>query len=339
MSVIHAYAAQSPGAALQPFEYDPGPLADNQVEVAVTHCGICHSDLSMIDNEWGMTAYPLVPGHEASGVIVAMGSQVKGLKIGQRVGVGWQSGSCMSCPQCMGGDHNLCASSAATIVGHHGGFADRVRCDWQFAVPLPDALKPEDVGPLFCGGVTVFNPMLQYGLLPLHRIGIIGIGGLGHMALQFANKWGCEVTAFTSSESKRDEAMKLGAHNVVNSRDSNAMSQLAGSLDYIISTVNVPLDWQTILGTLAPKGKLLVVGAVLEPIPVPAMSLIMSQRAIGGSPIGSPTTIAKMLDFCARHQIAPQIETFPMSKVNEALDHLRAGKARYRIVLENDFAN
>ncbi|PQO35493.1 NAD(P)-dependent alcohol dehydrogenase [Blastopirellula marina] len=338
MAVIHAYAAKSAGAALEPFEYDPGPLADNQVEVAVTHCGICHSDLSMLENEWGMTAYPLVPGHEASGVIAAMGSQVKGLKIGQRVGVGWQSGSCMACPQCMGGDHNLCPSSAATIVGHHGGFADRVRCDWQFAVPLPDALKPEDVGPLFCGGVTVFNPMLQYGLLPTHRIGVIGIGGLGHMALQFANKWGCEVTAFTSSESKRDEAIKLGAHNVVNSRDSNAMSQLAGSLDYILSTVNVPLDWQTILGALAPKGKLLVVGAVLEPIPVPAMSLIMAERAIGGSPIGSPATIAKMLDFCARHKISPQIETFPMSKVNEALEHLKAGNARYRIVLENDFA-
>ncbi|EAQ82521.1 NADPH-dependent aldehyde reductase Ahr [Blastopirellula marina] len=336
--VIHAYAALSSGAALEPFEYDPGPLLDNQVEVAVTHCGICHSDLSMVENEWGMTAFPLVPGHEASGVVAAIGSQVKGLKIGQRVGVGWQAGSCMSCPQCLGGDHNLCAQSAATIVGRHGGFADRVRCDWQFAIPLPDSLAAADAGPLFCGGVTVFNPMLQYGLLPMHRIGVIGIGGLGHMALQFANKWGCEVTAFTSSDSKREEALQLGAHHVVNSRDSDAMAKLAGSLDYILSTVNVPLDWPVILNALAPKGKLMVVGAVLEPIPIPAMSIIMAQRSVCGSPIGSPTTIAKMLDFSARHKIAPQIETFPMSKVNDALEHLKAGKARYRIVLENDIA-
>ncbi|MCC9607568.1 NAD(P)-dependent alcohol dehydrogenase [Blastopirellula sp. JC732] len=336
--VVHAFAAPSAGAPLEPFEYHAGPLLDNQVEVAVTHCGICHSDWSMIDNEWGMSTYPLVPGHEASGVIVKMGSQVKGLQIGQRVGVGWQSGSCMACPQCMGGDHNLCPSSSATIVGHHGGFADKVRCDWQFAVPLPDSLNAADVGPLFCGGVTVFNPMLQYGVLPTHRIGIIGIGGLGHMALQFANKWGCEVTAFTSSESKREEAMKLGAHHVVNSRDSDAMAKLAGSLDFILSTVNVPLDWPVILSALGPKGKLMMVGAVLEPIPVPAMSLIMAERAIGGSPIGSPATIAKMLEFCARHKIAPQIETFPLSKVNDALAHLKAGKARYRIVLENDIA-
>ncbi|TWT33223.1 NADPH-dependent aldehyde reductase Ahr [Blastopirellula retiformator] len=336
--VVHAYAAPKAGAPLEPFEYDAGPLADNQVEVAVTHCGICHSDLSMIENEWGMSAFPLVPGHEASGAIVKMGSQVKGLKIGQRVGVGWQSGSCMSCSHCLGGDHNLCSDSAATIVGHHGGFADKVRCDWQFVVPLPDALSAADVGPLFCGGVTVFNPMLQYGVLPTHRIGVIGIGGLGHMALQFANKWGCEVTAFTSSDSKREEAKKLGAHNVVNSRDSDAMGKLKGSLDFVLSTVNVSLDWPVILDTLAPKGKLLLVGAVLDPIPVSAMALIMPQRSIGGSPIGSPTTIAKMLDFCARHEISPQIETFPMSKVNDALEHLKAGKARYRIVLENDLA-
>lgn len=333
---IHAFAALGKGAPLQPFDLTPGPLGPEQVEIAVTHCGICHSDLSMIDNEWGMTVFPLVPGHEIAGTIVAVGEQVKGLNIGQRVGVGWNSASCMACRQCLSGDHNLCPSAEGTIVDRHGGFADRVRAHWAFAVPLPDKLESANAGPLFCGGATVFNPIVQFDVRPTDRVGVIGIGGLGHMALQFLNKWGCEVHAFTSSDSKRDEALGLGAHAVVSSRDSDAMKKIARSLDFVISTVNVPLDWAAIIDTLAPKGRLHLVGAVLEPVPVAAFSLIMAQRSVSGSPVGSPATIATMLDFCVRHGIAPVIETFPFSQVNDALEHLRAGKARYRIVLEND---
>lgn len=324
------------GAALEPYEFDPGPLQDEQVEIAVDYCGICHSDLSMIENDWGMTKYPLVPGHEVSGRIVAMGPSAKGLKIGQRVGLGWASGSCMHCPQCLAGDHNMCVTGEATIVGRHGGFANRVRCHWVWAVPLPDAMDATVVGPLFCGGITVFNPLVQFDVRPTHRVGVIGIGGLGHMALQFCAGWGCDVTAFTSSDSKRDEAMKLGANHVVNSRDPAQIGKIAGSLDFVISTVNAPLAWDTILATIAPKGRLHFVGAVLEPIPVGVFSLIMAQRSISGTPAGGPLTTAKMLDFCVRHDIQPIIEKFPMSKINEAFDHLRAGKARYRIVLEND---
>ena len=333
---IHAYAVLAKGEKLQPFEFDPGPLQDEQVEIKVSHCGICHSDLSMIDNEWGMTDYPLVAGHEVVGTISAVGGDVKGVKVGQRVGLGWMSGSCMHCHPCLSGDHNLCVTGEQTIVHRHGGFADRVRCHWVWAVPLPEALDPAKAGPLFCGGITVFNPIVQFGVKPTDRVGVIGIGGLGHMALQFLNKWGCEVYAFTSSDSKREEAKKLGAHHVVNSRDKSQLEKIAGSLDFIICTANATMDWQAIIGTLGPKGRLHFVGAVLEPVPVGVFSLIVGQKSISGSPLGSPETTAKMLDFCARHEIAPVTEFFPMSRVNEALDHLRAGKARYRIVLEND---
>lgn len=335
-NMIKAYATPSKGAPLQPFEFDPGPLGPEQVEIAVTHCGICHSDLSMIENDWGMTVYPLVPGHEAVGRVVGLGSQAKGLNVGQRVGLGWFAGSCMACRPCLSGDHHLCATAEQTIVGRHGGFASRVRAHWAWATPLPESLDLAKVGPLFCGGATVFNPIVAFGVRPTDRVGVIGIGGLGHLAVQFLNKWGCEVHAFTSSDSKRNEALKLGAHHVVNSRDSAAMQRIKGSLDFVISTVNVPLDWTAIIETLGPKGRLHLVGAVLEAIPVAAFSLIMGQKSISGSPVGSPTINSIMLDFCARHKIAPVTEVFPMSRVNDALEHLRQGKARYRIVLEND---
>lgn len=333
---IRAFAAQEPKGELKPFEYDPGALGDEHVEIAVSHCGICHSDLSMLDNDWGMSKYPFVPGHEVVGTVSAVGARVTTVKPGDRVGLGWYSQSCMTCRQCMGGDHNLCPTAEGTIVGRHGGFANKVRAHWGWTVPLPAALDPAKAGPLFCGGLTVFNPFVQNDVRPTHRVGVVGIGGLGHMALQFANKWGCEVTAFSSSAGKTDEAKRLGAHNVVNSKDDAAMAKIAGTLDLILVTVNVPLNWDAYLGALAPKGRLHFVGAVLEPIAVPAMAMIMPQKSLSGSPLGSPVTTEDMLAFCARHAIAPVTETFPMTKVNEALDHVRSGKARYRVVLEND---
>lgn len=331
---IRAWAADAPGAALQPFSYAPGPLGAEEVEIEVEYCGICHSDLSMLDNEWGMTAYPFVPGHEAVGRVVALGAQARGLAIGQRVGIGWNRGSCMHCHPCLGGDQHLCAEVEATIVGRHGGFADRLRAHWAWAIPLPEGLDPAAAGPLFCGGITVFSPLVEHGVRPTDRVGVVGIGGLGHMAVRFLNAWGCEVTAFTSSEGKRDEALALGAHRVVASTDSKAIRQLAGSLDFVLVTANVPLDWNAFIGTLAPKGRLHVVGAVLEPIPVPVFALMMQQRSLSASPTGSPTTMATMLDFCARHGILPQVEHFPLSRVNDAMQHLREGKARYRVVLD-----
>lgn len=331
--MIQAYAALEPKGRLQSFTYEPGPLGNDQVEIEVDNCGICHSDLSMLDNEWGMTQYPLVPGHEVIGRIGAIGSGVHHLQIGQLVGLGWHSGYCQTCECCSSGDNNLCASSESTIIGRHGGFADKVRAAAASVVPLPDAIDPATAGPLFCGGITVFNPLVQYGIRPTDKVAVIGIGGLGHLALKFLNAWGCEVTAFSSSAAKVDEAKAMGAHNVILSTDARAVQKAAGQFDLILSTVNVKLDWNLFLSTLRPKGRLHFVGATLAPLDISVFALLGGQRSVSASPVGSPATIATMLEFAARHGISPEVETFPFSRVNEALDHLRAGKARYRIVL------
>jgi uncharacterized zinc-type alcohol dehydrogenase-like protein len=333
---ITALAAKSPKGKLERFDFEPGPLGDEHVEIAVTHCGICHSDLSMLNNDWGMSAYPFVPGHEVSGTVAAMGPRVKNLKIGQRVGLGWFSGSCMHCRQCMSGDHNLCATGEQTIVGRHGGFANKVRCKAEWCIPIPEGVDPVSAGPLFCGGITVFNPIVQFGVQPTDRVGVVGIGGLGHMALAFLNKWGCEVTAFTSSPAKAAEAVKLGAHRAVTSTDEAELAKIAGQMDFILVTASVTLPWMAYLNALAPKGKLHFVGAVMEPVPVPVFPMIIGQKSVSGSPLGSPATTALMTEFCARHKIRPVCEVFPMSKANEAIAHLHSGKARYRVVLEND---
>jgi uncharacterized zinc-type alcohol dehydrogenase-like protein len=314
----------------------PGSLSPEDVEVAVEHCGLCHSDISVLNNEWGISQYPAILGHEVVGRITAVGAQAKGLQVGQRVGVGWNSGSCMHCRQCMSGNHHLCPEVQPTIVGHRGGFASHIRTHWAWAIPLPEKLNFAEAGPLLCGGVTVFAPLAMHAK-PADRVGIIGIGGLGHMALKFAAAYGCDVTAITSSESKFDEAKRFGANHVVSSKDSAAIKKLAGHFDLLISTVNVPLDWDGMIGALAPNGRLHVVGAVLEPIPVGAFSLIMGQRNVSGSPTGSPVTLETMLDFAARHDVTPQTEHFPMSRINEAFARLKSGKARYRIVLDADF--
>ncbi len=331
--MINAYAAMEAGGEVTPFAYDPGPLGHNDIEIEVEHCGICHSDLSMLDNEWGIANFPLVPGHEVAGTIRTVGKGVSHLQVGQRVGLGWHAGYCMTCPQCMRGDHNLCADAQGTIVNRHGGFADKVRAHAASAVVLPAAIDVQRAGPLFCGGITVFNPLIQFGVQPTDRVAVIGIGGLGHLALQFLNAWGCRVTAFTSSDAKRSEALDLGAHETINSRDPDEVKAAAGQFDLVISTVNVKLDWNTYVETLKPKGRLHFVGAALEPLDLSLFPLLMGQRSVSSSPVGSPGTIARMLDFAARHDIQPVIETFPMDQVNAAMDRLRSGQARYRIVL------
>jgi alcohol/geraniol dehydrogenase (NADP+) len=333
---VQAWVAK---AAKQPMELetvDLGPLGAEDVEVAVEYCGLCHSDVSVLNNEWGLSQYPAILGHEVVGRVAAVGPNAKGLNIGQRVGVGWYSGSCMHCRQCMSGSHHLCPQAQWTIVGHRGGFASHVRSHWAWAIPLPEKLNFAEAGPLLCGGITVFSPLTMYAR-PTDRVGVIGIGGLGHMALKFAAAYGCDVTAFTSGASKFDDAKGFGANHALTTSDSAAIKKLAGSFDLLISTVNVKLDWDALIGTLAPNGRLHVVGAVLEPIPVAAFSLIAQQRSVSGSPSGPPAGIGTMLDFAARHNIAPQTEHFPMSDIHEAFARLDSGNARYRIVLDADF--
>jgi uncharacterized zinc-type alcohol dehydrogenase-like protein len=333
--MIKAYAVHEAGGKLKSFEYEPGELGEDHVEIDVEYCGICHSDLSMIQNEWGMSQYPLVPGHEAVGTIAAIGSAVKKLKVGQRVGLGWYSDSCMHCEWCLSGDQNLCLDAIGTIVGRYGAFANKVRGHQNWVVPLPEGMNAETAGPLFCGGITVFNPIVQLDVQPTDKVGVIGIGGLGHMALGFLSAWGCEVTAFSNSPEKEEEARKMGANHFINSRDTEAISAAANSFDLIISTVAVDLDWNSYVAALRPRGKLHFVGVVPNPISTPVFPLIMAQRSITASPLGSPTTTAKMLDFAARHNIQPITETYSFDQINEAMERLNSGKARYRIVLKH----
>jgi len=329
------FAATEAGGKLKEFQYDLGPLGDHQVDVKVVYCGICYSDISMLDNHWGFTTFPFVPGHEVIGTVEAMGSHVKGFSIGQRVGVGWSSGSCGICECCMTGNHNLCASNIPTVLGPFGGFSERVRAQAEWVLPIPSSMDPSAAGPLLCGGITVFNPLLEFDVKPTHRVGVIGIGGLGHMALRFLNAWGCEVTAFSHNPGKEADAKHFGAHHFVNLEDSAAITSLANSFDFILSTVNCPLDWNAYVAALRPKGKLIFVGIVLEPIQLGVFSLGLGQKTVSASPTGSPANMATMLNFAARHNILPKTESFKIERVNEAIEKLRQGKVRYRAVLKN----
>jgi len=333
--MIKAYAAQEPGGKIEKFEYDPGELAADGVEIEVESCGICHSDLSMLNNDWGMTAYPFVGGHEVVGTVREAGNAVRHLKAGQRVGLGWHAGYCLTCDACMDGDHNLCRQSQPTIVSHHGGFGDRVRAQAASVIPLPSSMDGKKAGPLFCGGITIFNPLVQYNIQPTSRVAVIGIGGLGHLALKFCQAWGCHVTAMTSTDAKKKEALSMGAHDTLNSKDPDELKAAAGSFDIIISTVNVNLDWNPFVSTLRPKGRFHQVGALLEPFEVDYIPFLFGQLSFSGSPVGSPATLRKMVEFAARHGIEAETEHFPFSEINEAFAHLEDGKARYRIVLDN----
>ena len=290
--------------------------------------------MSMMNNEWGLTQYPIVPGHEIVGEVLGVGSSVKNIKVGDNVGIGWLSSSCMSCSECMSGDHNLCASGEGTIIGRHGGFSEYVRSHWSWAIPIPDGMDLSKTGPLLCGGITVFSPMYLSNIKPTDSVGVIGIGGLGHLAIKFLKHWGCEVIAFSSNSSKEAEILEMGASKVINSKDSKQLEMVSGKLKFILNTTNVSLDWNSYLSALSPKGKLHTVGAVLEPMEIPAFSLIMGDKSVGGSPIGSPELIRLMLEFCKRHNIYPDVEEFPMNMANEAVEHLKEGKARYRVVLK-----
>ena len=335
---VHAYAADEARGEFKPFDYDLGELQPDQVEIDVDYCGICHSDLSMLDNEWGMTQYPFVGGHEVAGKVAAVGEHVPDgrIKIGDTIGLGWYSRSCMYCRSCLHGDHNLCLNEPeGTIVGRHGGFADKVRCHWAWSTKLPEGVDPKSAGPLFCGGITVFNPIIQNHISPLSRVGVIGIGGLGHMALMFLKAWGCEVTAFSTSPDKEQEAKDLGAHYFVNVKEDGALGKLAGKFDLILNTAAASLDWDAYVATLAPKGVLHTVGVVGGTFGVEQVfPMIQMQRSLAASPLGSPATTSDMMEFCARHRIAPVIETYKMSDINDAFEKLRHGSPRYRLVLE-----
>ncbi len=335
MAQIQGLAAHAAGAELLPFHYDPGKLGSQEVEIAITHCGICHSDLHLISNDWGISHYPFIPGHEVIGAVSAVGSEVRGLEVGQRVGLGWQSNSCGVCEWCLRGLENLCPDAEGTCVHRHGGYADRVRANARFVIPIPEVLSSEQTAPLLCGGITVYSPMRTHGINPSSRVGIVGIGGLGHIALQFARVFGARVTAFSTSAAKEKEARALGADDFVNSRESKAMKEIAGSLDFILNTANADQDWGTYLQALRPTGTLCFVGVPPSPVSVHAFPLISGMRTMSGNPTGSPYGLREMLDVAARHGVKASTELFPMAKANEAIEKVKKNKVRYRAVLKN----
>mmetsp|Transcript_11716 Transcript_11716/g.13470 ORF Transcript_11716/g.13470 Transcript_11716/m.13470 type:complete len:338 (+) Transcript_11716:174-1187(+) len=334
-TTVEAYAINEAGLDFKKISYELGELEFDDVDIEIKHCGICHSDLSMAKNEWGMTQFPYVPGHEAVGIVKAVGSGVSHLKVGDKAGVGWHAGYCNTCSQCTGGDHNLCTSAQGTMLGgKHGAFGTMLRAKGVSAIKIPDAMELADIGPLFCGGITVFNPLVQYAVSPLAKVGVIGIGGLGHIAVQFLNAWGCHVTAFTGKTEDIESLKALGVHEVVNSRKPEELKAHVGEFDMIMSTVNVGLDWNSYISCLKPKGRLHVLGAVPTPLDVQVFPMLLGQKSVSSSPVGSPANIRKMLDFCLRHNIKPVTEHFPIENVREAMEHLEAGKAKFRIVLD-----
>ncbi|MBS1820600.1 MAG: NAD(P)-dependent alcohol dehydrogenase [Acidobacteria bacterium] len=335
MSEIQGLAVHAAGAQLLPYKFDPGDLQPNEVEIRISHCGVCHSDIHLIDNDWGVSKYPFIPGHEIVGTVIAVGGDVRSLSVGQRVGVGWQADSCGICEWCRQGDEHLCAQSQPTCIGRNGGYADKVRVSSRFAIPVPGVLESENVAPLLCGGITVYSPLRNHGVRPSSRVGVIGIGGLGHMGIQFARAFGAEVTAFSTSKDKEKEAKELGAHHFVNTRDTGALKKVAGSFDFLLSTVSADQDWNAYLTALRPKGTLCVVGVPPSGIQVQAFPLIAGQRAISGSPTGSPRDLHEMLDVAARHNVKAITERFAMAKANDAVARVKKNQVRYRAVLAN----
>jgi uncharacterized zinc-type alcohol dehydrogenase-like protein len=332
MTTVSAFAARAAKESLVPFTYEPEALGPHGVEIQISHCGVCHSDLHLIDNDWASSTYPMVPGHEIVGTVTAVGAESR-LEKGQRVGVGWQRSSCHECDLCKAGSENLCQRQEATCVGHMGGFADRIRTDGRFAFPLPASLDAAAAAPLLCGGVTVFAPIRRWGVRAGAEVGVIGIGGLGHLALRFLKAMGCRTTAFTSSPDKRAEAARLGADEAVSSTAPRELRAQANRFDFLLCTAPARLDWIAYLQTLKPNGVLCLVGAPPGLMQIQAGLLLSAQRVVCGSDIGSPGAIREMLAFAAEHGIGAEVETAPMADVNQAVQRVRENRVRYRMVL------
>jgi uncharacterized zinc-type alcohol dehydrogenase-like protein len=326
---IRAFAAIAKGRDLQPFVYEPGPLGPSDVEIAVQYCGVSYTDVENLDDRSGVTVYPFVPGHEVVGTIRSVGTEVDASREGQRVGVGWQSGSCMECEWCIRGEEHFCPLQRATCHRNHGGFAELVRVDDRFAFEIPGSLSSAGAAPLLCAGLTVYAPLAKLIRAPRTSVGIVGIGGLGHLALEFASAMACRVTAFSTTSSKEEDARRFGAHEFFARADHGT----AGSLDAILVTVPVDLEWDEYLRLLRPGGTLHFVGVVPGEVSLRVRSLMRGGQSIGASNIGSRASMREMLAFAAEHGIEAEAEVAPLEAVNEALRRVRAGDVRYRMVL------
>lgn len=330
-NTIRALAQLQPGALLEAITL-PEPEAPRgfEVEVEVAHCSVCHSDVHLLDGDWGAQARPLIPGHEIVGTVVRRGESAPHA-VGALVGIGWQAGACGSCPACTSQRAHLCTGGKLrTCVGRTGGFASRVQVDGRFAFAIPEAIDPSTAAPLLCAGLTVFSPLQRLGAGPGVRVGVIGLGGLGHMAVRFARALGAEVLAFDPDGSKRGLALDLGASDLLGVQGDLPRN----AVDLLLVTTHANLPWDAWMKVLDLEGTLCLVGVPSEALRLGVDPLLDEQKRVTGSVIGSPDSMHKMLDLAARDGIAPITESMPMRRANEAVARVRDGKARLRVVLD-----
>ncbi|KAJ1905041.1 hypothetical protein IWQ60_012354 [Tieghemiomyces parasiticus] len=339
------YALKAPGQKIEPWEYTPRPLGPHDVEVAIDHCGVCGTDCANVFEGWA-SAYPFVPGHEVVGHVKTLGGQVQRFEVGDRVSVSYLAYTCDDselCNQCQKGQDSYCVRGVPTAGGlfadgtmAYGGFAESIRVQDKHVSRVPDNLEGKYVAPLVCGGATVFNPMRRHNVQAGDRVGIVGIGGLGHLAIQFARALGAQVTAFTTKEDKRTECFEFGANHVVNINDSDQVKRAAMSIDFLLVTSNsVHTDWAQLAGFMDLHSKIVLVGIPAAPLSIPVGPFLMKDLQINTSVVGDAPHVQATLDFAAEHGIRPWVEEMPMSQAHEALTYVRDGKARYRVVLNN----
>jgi alcohol dehydrogenase (NADP+) len=338
----HGYAAQDAKSALVPFDFERREPGANDVVVEIAYCGICHSDIHQVRDEWGQSMYPMVPGHEIVGHVKAVGAGVKKFKVGDRAGVGVMVDSCRVCENCKADAEPYCARGmvgtynakdyAGTLM--HGGYSNNIVVDERYVHTLSPKLDLAAVAPLLCAGITTYSPLRHWKVGPGKKVGVVGLGGLGHMALKFAHSFGAHVVQFTTSESKVEDAKKLGADEVVVTKDPDALKKHASSFDFIIDCVSAPHDLNQYLALLRLNGTLCLVGLPEVPLEVAAFSLVADRRSLSGSAIGGMIETQEMLDYCAEHGIVSDIELTTFDKLPEAYERVVKGDVKYRFVID-----
>jgi len=344
MPNVKAYGAQSESADIAPLSIDRRDPRPDDVSIRIDYCGICHTDIHFAQNDWGRTIYPVVPGHEIVGTVTAVGDEVTGFRPGDRVGVGCLVDSCRACPACDEGLEQYCDNGfTATYNGEdrhdgsvtYGGYSEAIVVSGRFVLRMPEALDAAASAPLLCAGITTYSPLKEFGVGAGDRVAVVGMGGLGHMGVKFARAMGAEVTLFTRSESKRDEALRQGAHNVVISTDRDQMEAVVNTFDYVLDTVPVAHDLNPYVNALKRDGTLILVG-LLEPVapPLDAGAVVFRRRRLAGSLIGGLPETQEMLDFCAEHDIVCDIEMLDIGNINQAYERMQRSDVRYRFVID-----
>ncbi len=331
---VTGFASKAVGQPLELFTYEQPKINPHDILVSVTHCGLCQTDIHAIEDYYEITTFPFVPGHEIVGHVLSVGSAVSDLKKGDRVGIGWQGRSCMKCEWCLKGEEQLCMDIVSSATWNpYGGFSSSICVDSRFAYLIPDSMPSEVAAVLMCAGITVYSPLRSYATQQGKKIGIIGVGGLGHLAIQFAHALNYEVTAISSSPDKKEQALAFGADHFMVS-DKTSMQKAAFSFDLLLCTAHGKLNWVDLLDILKKKGHLILVG--FPDVEFNSTDLVAHQLTITSSFLGNRTTMREMLLFANEHNIVPKLELMPMTKVNEAIRKVKENKARYRIVLYND---